>query len=88
VPDKAERVFHYHRATLTALAELIAAAGLEHPQDLRPLHIAKRMTAGEVSNYAELYRFLKPGELLAGTDDPRFQQAWALSRADSFAPVG
>jgi len=88
VPDKAERVFHFHRSTLTALAELIAASGLEHPQDIRPLHIAKRLNAGEVSNYAELYRFLKPGELLAGTDDPRFQQAWALARADSFAPVG
>jgi glutamate synthase domain-containing protein 2 len=88
VPDKAERVFHFHRSTLTALAELIAASGLEHPEDIRPLHISKRLTAGAVSNYAELYRFLKPGELLAGTDDPRFQQAWALARADSFAPVG
>src|SRR3546814_18914494 len=29
VPDKAERVFNYHRNTLLALAEMIAAAGLE-----------------------------------------------------------
>jgi glutamate synthase domain-containing protein 2 len=88
VPDKAERVFHFHRSTLAALAELIAAAGLEHPNELRPLHIAKRLTAGEVSSYAELYRFLKPGELLEGTDDPRFRKAWAMASAGSFTPVG
>jgi glutamate synthase domain-containing protein 2 len=88
VPDKAERVFHFHQSTVKALAELIAAAGLQHPADLRPLHIAKRLTAGEVSSYAEFYRFLKPGELLDGTDDPRFQTAWAMARAESFLPVG
>jgi hypothetical protein len=88
VPDKAERVFHFHRSTIKALAELIAAAGLEHPADVRPLHIAKRLTAGEVSSYADVYRFLKPGELIDGTDDPRFQTAWAMARAESFLPVG
>jgi glutamate synthase domain-containing protein 2 len=88
VPDKAERVRHFHAATVTALAELIAAAGLEHPDDITPLHISRRLTAGEVSNYAELYRFLKPGELIDGTDDARFRSAWAMARADSFAPAG
>ena len=87
VPDKAERVFHFHRSTVIALAELMAAAGLEHPEEITPLHISKRLTAGEVSSYAELYRFLTPGELLHGTDDPRFQKAWAMARADSFAPA-
>ncbi|CAI3791984.1 hypothetical protein GLGCALEP_00313 [Pseudomonas sp. MM221] len=31
VPDKAERVASFHRNTLHALAEMLAAAGLEHP---------------------------------------------------------
>jgi glutamate synthase domain-containing protein 2 len=31
VPDKAERVASFHRNTLHALAELVAAAGLSHP---------------------------------------------------------
>ncbi|MFX8961257.1 glutamate synthase-related protein, partial [Acinetobacter baumannii] len=30
VPDKTMRVYNYHRATLHALAELIAASGLSH----------------------------------------------------------
>ena len=31
VPDKIERVHNFHRSTLHALAELTAAAGLDHP---------------------------------------------------------
>ena len=31
VDDKATRVYHFHRKTLEALAEMLAAAGLEHP---------------------------------------------------------
>ncbi|MGA8357091.1 MAG: FMN-binding glutamate synthase family protein, partial [Xanthobacteraceae bacterium] len=31
VPDKAQRVYNFHRATIESLAELVAAAGLDHP---------------------------------------------------------
>jgi glutamate synthase domain-containing protein 2 len=86
VPDKAERVFHFHRSTLIALAEVIAAAGLDHPNDLKPHHISKRVSPGEVKTYDQLYRFLKPGELLAGTDDAPFTEAWVRAQAESFAP--
>jgi hypothetical protein len=37
-----------------------------------------------VDTFAELYPTLKPGDLLAGTDDPRFRQAWALAQAETF----
>lgn len=87
VPDKAERVYNYHRATLHALAELIAAAGLDHPQDIRPYHFSQRTSSSDVVSFAQLYPTLQPGELLQGTDDPRFKQAWAMARAESFAPV-
>jgi glutamate synthase domain-containing protein 2 len=85
VPAKAERVFRFHASTIRALAEVIAAAGLEHPAELRPRHFSKRLAPDTVKTFDRLYRFLKPGELLAGTDDPRFQELWPLARADSFA---
>ena len=44
VPDKAQRVDNFHRATVLALGEVIAAAGLEHPQELRPRHFSKRLS--------------------------------------------
>ncbi|MCA6108877.1 FMN-binding glutamate synthase family protein [Bradyrhizobium cenepequi] len=88
VPDKIERVCSYHHATLHALAELLAAAGLEHPQELRPIHFTQRTSTAEVRTFAELYPTLRPGELLEGTQDRRFRDAWAMARADSFLPAG
>ena len=40
VPDKAQRVFNFHRSTIEALAEVIAAAGLDHPSELQPWHFS------------------------------------------------
>ncbi|MCA1455596.1 FMN-binding glutamate synthase family protein [Bradyrhizobium sp. BRP22] len=88
VPDKIERVCNYHHATLHALAELLAAAGLEHPQELRPIHFTQRTSTTEVRTFAELYPSLRPGELLEGTQDRRFRDAWAMARPDSFQPAG
>jgi hypothetical protein len=31
---------------------------------------------------------LQPGELLTGTDSPRFRDAWDLAQASSFAAKG
>ena len=69
-------------------AELIAAAGLDHPQDIRPIHFSQRSSTTEVRTFAQLYPSLRPGELLDGTSDPRFRDAWAMARADSFALAG
>jgi len=87
VPHKLERVYNYHHATLHALSELIAAAGLSHPDEIRPVHFSHRLTGTEVMSFARLYPELRPGELLSGTENPRFRDAWAMARADSFAPT-
>jgi hypothetical protein len=70
------------------LTELIAAAGLEHPRQLRPIHFSQRTSTTEVQSFAKLYPSLRPGELIDGTSDSRFREAWATARADSFQPVG
>jgi glutamate synthase domain-containing protein 2 len=88
VPHKIERVYNYHHATLLALAELLAAAGLEHPQQLRPMHFSQRTSITEVQTFAKLYPSLRPGELIDGTSDPRFRDDWAMARAESFAAAG
>ncbi|OYU41483.1 MAG: FMN-binding glutamate synthase family protein [Pseudorhodobacter sp. PARRP1] len=89
VPDKAERVANFHHNTLHALAELVAAAGLAHPQDLRPHHFQRRASSDKVISFAEQYEQLKPGQLLADpSSSPRFRDAWALSSPHSFARVG
>jgi glutamate synthase domain-containing protein 2 len=86
VADKSARVASFHRETVKALGELVAAAGLNHPHELRPRHFVRRATHGTVT-FAELYRTLDPGELLASSNNPRFREAWAIASADSFAPA-
>src|SRR5436305_3339243 len=88
VPHKTERVYNYHHATLHALAELIAAAGLDHPQQIRPIHFTQRVSATEVKSLEQLYPSLRPGELIDGTEDIRFKDAWEMARAESFSPAG
>ena len=88
VPDKTMRVYNYHRATLHALAELIAASGLTHPKDIRPIHFSHRLSGTEVLSFARLYPQLGVGELLAGpSEHARFRDAWALAQAETFAPA-
>jgi len=85
VPDKSERVFNFHRATVEAVAELAAAAGLNHPTEFATAHFSRRVSPHEVKTFAELYPSLSPGELLAGTDDRRFAAAWKMASAADFA---
>ena len=88
VPTKAERVFEFHHSTLHALSELIAAAGLTHPQDIKPEHIIRRISSTEVASLAGLYKFLQPGELLNNIAEHKvFAYYWGKARAESFAMV-
>lgn len=84
VGDKSVRVASYHKQTVKALAELVAAAGLNHPGELRPHHFMRRAAPDRVVIFAEQYHFLEPGELLRGAKDPHFASAWQMARADSF----
>jgi len=86
VEDKAERVFSFHRATLNALAEVVAAVGLDHPARLLPQHISRRVSADRIETYEAIYPPLATGTLITGTADPRFVHAWRLASAESFQP--
>jgi glutamate synthase domain-containing protein 2 len=89
VPQKTDRVRSYHEATLRALAELIAAAGLAHPQDIRPMHFSHRVGGTDVVSFTQLYPPLKPRELIDGngTSNARFREAWDMAQAATFAPA-
>ena len=79
---------------ITPLARILAtgvfhlgAAGLEHPSQLGPEHILRRVSQTEVRSLASLYRFLEPGELLDKVPEHAVLRAfWPLARADSFVP--
>ncbi|TWI11666.1 FMN-binding glutamate synthase family protein [Aerolutibacter ruishenii] len=86
VTDKGQRVFNYHQNTMKALRDLLCAAGLEHPDQLGPEHILRRVSPVEVRSLGALHAFLQPGDLLGRVPSHAvFQQFWACASSDSFA---
>ncbi|ENX35270.1 hypothetical protein F889_00937 [Acinetobacter colistiniresistens] len=87
VPSKAERVFNFHKNTLHALSEMIAAAGLNHPSDIKAHHLAQRMNDREIKNYAQIHFFLKENELLhsdLNDEDNFYYRMWKMADANQF----
>lgn len=88
VGDKARRVYNFHHNTLRALGDLVGAAGLSHPSQLGPHHIVRRVSGNEVRLMSSLYKFLKPGELLADASAHAvYEMYWPLSSSRSFKPL-
>lgn len=87
VEDKSQRVYNFHKNTLDALSNLLAASGLRHPSELGPEHIIRRTSKTEIHSYMDLFPFLEPGELLKGeTGDRVYDIYWPQARSDSFDP--
>jgi glutamate synthase domain-containing protein 2 len=91
VPDKAQRVAQFHGNTLEALRELLQAVGLQHPSQLRPHHIVRRITVADSRPLSEVYSFLPQGVLLepggAQQCGAVYQTWWHRARPDSFHPA-
>lgn len=87
VPDKAERVLHFHDRTVGALADMLAAAGLSHPDELRPHHVVHRVSSTELRQFDQVHHFLADGELLSGACQfPYYAGNWHKAQAGAWAP--
>jgi glutamate synthase domain-containing protein 2 len=88
VPDKAQRVRNFHHQTLHALQELVQAAGLQHPGEIRAHHIMRRVTDTEVKALADMIPRVAPGALLQadlGGLPETFRTHWPAAQAARFA---
>lgn len=63
IPSKAERVRRFHAGTIHSMLDLLAAMGLDHPDQLEPHQVFRRVDDMRIRSYAEIYRFLEPGQL-------------------------
>ncbi len=86
VSDKAERVHNFHRNTVHAVAEMIAAAGVDHPSELTADKMYRRISHIEVRRLDEIYPRINPGQFEEGTAPERFQRYWDQASADRFQP--
>lgn len=87
VPQKAERVYQFHRNTIDALAEIIAAAGLSHTSQIEPRHFYIRFGGPATVAADHALAWLQPGSLLDGSAPENYKEYWAEARADSFRPA-
>ncbi|EJO35306.1 MULTISPECIES: FMN-binding glutamate synthase family protein [Acinetobacter] len=87
VPTKAERVFNFHKNTLHALADMIAAAGLRHPSELDAHHLAQRINDREIKNYAQLHYFMEENALINNQLQDKenfYYRMWQMASAQKF----
>lgn len=85
VPEKADRVVRFQKATLAAMHDIVVACGLDSPDDLTADLLLQRVSPMEMRAVDEVYHFAQPGELLDGAGDMRLAQWWAAADATSFS---
>ena len=81
VADKRVRIANFQHETVKAAVELMAAAGINHPDKLHRSHIYRRVAANHIQTYAELFPNLLRGSLL----EAPFPAGWELDMMNSSA---
>lgn len=85
VKDKSERVYHYHSNTMEVISDMIAAMGLQDPDELEPHQVSMRTDSNKVITFEEAFEFLPERCLVDGTcDNPKYNKWWNMASADSF----
>jgi len=87
VNDKKVRVANYHKETVTAFVELMAAAGLDDPDQINRTQVYQRIDQHISRPFNKLYPYIPEGSLLKPESYPRGWHEY-MSRADanSFRP--
>jgi len=88
VEHKAERVRRFHAKSVEALAEIVGAAGFDHPRELQPRHVYQRVSPWEIRRLSDLYPRIERGALLAGAGSGFLHTAWKAASAKEFRPLG
>ncbi len=75
VDDKSRRVANYHHATIHALLEIVAAAGLTSPAQITRAHVLRRINEETIRTYADIYPQIDTNCLVDGRAVP---DDWAV----------
>lgn len=85
IEGKSIRVAKYHGSMIENLMELIAAAGLNSLDELRPQYINRRVNGNEVSDYSKLYPCIAAGCFLTGEAIPEdWRDDWQQAAANAW----
>ena len=87
IPEKAERVYNFHRNTVATLREIVVAMGLSQPGDIQPHDLHQRLNFAEMRSIDRIYPFLERNILLEDPGSSHYADWWAAADADTFRPV-
>lgn len=85
--DKGPRAARYHARTMEVFLELLGASGCRTPEELGPEHVYYRVSHNDVRSYAELYPYLREGQLLEADVHSLYAAPWAMADAETFRAV-
>lgn len=85
--EQGEHAARFHKKTLEALADIVAAAGFKHPEDLQPHHIMHRVGTHDSVQLDKLHPFLPENVLIDDPDSTIYADWWRAASSDSFRPV-
>ena len=90
VEEKAKRIHNFQANTVLAVAEMLEAAGLEHPHHLTRRHIVRRLSASKILLADQIYPKVEDRALLDGgqVEDARLNSYWNRVTGESFVPQG
>ena len=75
----------FHKNTLKSLASIVGAVGLQHPSQLQPYHIARRLDDGQIKLLSKFFYFTDKGALLDhSARSDVFNQMWVMADPESF----
>lgn len=88
VPEvQAERAERFHRKTIEALGDIVAAAGVSHPRDLEPHLVMHRTGPEKAETMDRIFNFLPEGALLDAPEETLYASWWKAASAETFRPV-
>lgn len=83
VADKTERVYNLQRHVVSNAKQFVASMGLQSFADLHPTMLMRTVGPNQSKSYAEIYEWLRPGQLLTGPPES-WAEDWAVARSDAF----
>ena len=83
--EKSIRVARFQHETVKSAMELMASAGLRHPDDVDRTVISARIGGSKIETYYEMFPEIEPGCLLNENTVPKeYQFFWKKASAENF----
>ncbi len=87
VEDKYERVYRFHKKTVTAFMDILSSTGHQSHSSLNRTHIFRRVNQTQVMRYDEIFPLVKRGSFLTDKIADAFKLHVAEASPMSFMPV-